>query len=36
MLLLDITTFKPEDSVELFKRWEQVENHGFSKRAESR
>jgi hypothetical protein len=24
MLLLDITTFKPEDSVELFKRWEQV------------
>jgi hypothetical protein len=25
MLLLDITTFKPEDSVELFKRWEQME-----------
>ena len=22
MLLIDITTFKPEDSVELFKRWE--------------
>jgi hypothetical protein len=26
MLLLDITTFEPENSVELFKRWEQVEN----------
>jgi hypothetical protein len=25
MLLLDITTFKPEDSVELFKRWKQIE-----------
>jgi hypothetical protein len=27
MLLMDITTFKPEDSVELFKRWEQMENN---------
>jgi hypothetical protein len=26
MLLLDITTFKPENSVELFKRWKQVQN----------
>jgi len=26
MLLLDITTFEPENSVELFKRWKQAEN----------
>jgi hypothetical protein len=26
MLLLDITTFKPENSMELFNRWKQVEN----------
>lgn len=26
MLLLDITTFDPENTMELFKRWEQVEN----------
>jgi hypothetical protein len=25
MLLLDITTFDPENSMELFKRWEQAE-----------
>jgi hypothetical protein len=24
MLLLDITTFDPEDTMELFKRWEQL------------
>ncbi|MHC1757892.1 MAG: DUF3303 domain-containing protein [Methanosarcina sp.] len=26
MLLLDITTFEPEQGMELFKRWELVEN----------
>ena len=31
MLLLDITTFKPEDSIELFQRWEEMENKGYSK-----
>lgn len=28
MLLLDITTFDPENTMELFKRWEQVEKTG--------
>lgn len=28
MLLLDITTFDPENTMELFKRWEQVEKMG--------
>jgi hypothetical protein len=28
MLLLDITTFDPENTMELFKRWEQVEKKG--------
>jgi hypothetical protein len=31
MLLLDITTFKPEYSMELFKRWEKIENMGYPK-----
>ena len=31
MLLLDITTFKPEYSMELFKRWEEMENMGYPK-----
>jgi hypothetical protein len=31
MLLIDITTFKPEDSVELFRRWEQMEKMGSPK-----
>jgi hypothetical protein len=31
MLLLDITKFKPEDSVELFERWEQIEKSGSPK-----
>jgi hypothetical protein len=31
MLLLDITTFKPEDSIELFKRWEEMEKRGYPK-----
>jgi len=31
MLLLDITTFKPEDSIELFQRWEEMENRGYPK-----
>jgi hypothetical protein len=31
MLLLDITTFKPEDSIELFQRWEEMENMGYPK-----
>lgn len=30
MLLLDITTFDPENTMELYKRWEQVEKNGFS------
>lgn len=29
MLLLDITTFDPENTMELFKRWEQVEKMGY-------
>ncbi len=29
MLLLDITTFDPKNTIELFKRWEQVENTVF-------
>jgi hypothetical protein len=29
MLLLDITTFDPENTMELFKLWEQVEKTGF-------
>lgn len=29
MLLLDITTFDPENTMELYKRWEQVEKMGF-------
>jgi hypothetical protein len=29
MLLLDITTFDPANTMELFKRWEQVENTVF-------
>lgn len=29
MLLLDITTFDPENSMELFKRWQQIENTVF-------
>ncbi len=28
MLLLDITTFELENSVKVFKRWEQVEGEG--------
>jgi len=28
MLLLDITTFDPENTMELYKRWEQVEKMG--------
>ncbi len=28
MLLLDITTFDPENTMQLFKRWEQVEKMG--------
>jgi hypothetical protein len=31
MLLLDITTFKPEDSMELFQRWKEMENRGYPK-----
>ena len=31
MLLLDITTFKPEYSMELFKRWDEMENMGYPK-----
>ncbi|WP_269851159.1 DUF3303 domain-containing protein [Methanosarcina horonobensis] len=31
MLLLDITTFELEDSVKVFKRWEQVESKGSPK-----
>lgn len=31
MLLLDITTFEFENSLELFKRWEQVESKGSPK-----
>jgi hypothetical protein len=31
MLLLDITTFEAEDSIELFQRWEEIENKGYSK-----
>lgn len=31
MLLLDITTFNPEYSVELFRRWEEIENKGYPK-----
>ena len=31
MLLLDITTFKPEDSIELFHLWEEMENRGYPK-----
>jgi|SRR5665647_3575682 len=31
MLLLDITTFEPEKSMEAFKRWEQVESMDFPK-----
>jgi hypothetical protein len=30
MLLLEILTFKPEDSMELFKRWKLVENMALS------
>ncbi len=29
MLLLDITTFNPENTIELFKRWKQVEDMDF-------
>ena len=29
--MLDITTFKPEDSIELFQRWEEMENRGYPK-----
>jgi hypothetical protein len=31
MLLLDITTFKYENSMELLKRWEELENRGYPK-----
>jgi hypothetical protein len=31
MLLMDITTFKPEDSMELLNRWEQMEKLGSPK-----
>jgi hypothetical protein len=31
MLLMDITTFKPEDSMEIFNRWEQMEKLGTPK-----
>jgi len=31
MLLLDITTFKPENSMELFQRWNKMENKGYPK-----
>ena len=31
MLLLDITTFEPEKTMELFKRWEQAEEMGSPK-----
>jgi hypothetical protein len=31
MLLLDITTFKPEDGMELFQRWNEMENKGYPK-----
>ncbi|MFZ2497480.1 MAG: DUF3303 domain-containing protein [Methanosarcina sp.] len=31
MLLLDITTFDPENILELFKRWEHVESLDYSK-----
>ncbi|WP_440944816.1 DUF3303 domain-containing protein [Methanosarcina sp. T3] len=31
VLLLDITTFELENSVKLFKRWEQVQNKGIPK-----
>ncbi|MHC1757894.1 MAG: DUF3303 domain-containing protein [Methanosarcina sp.] len=31
MLLLDITTFELENSVKVFKRWEQVESKGSPK-----
>ena len=31
VLLLDITTFELENSMELFKRWGQVESKGFPK-----
>lgn len=31
MLLLDITTFDPKNTTELFKRWEKVESMDFPK-----
>lgn len=31
MLLLDITTFDPKNTTELFKRWEKVESMAFPK-----
>ena len=31
MLLLDITTFKPDDSMELFQRWKEMESRGYPK-----
>lgn len=31
MLLLDITTFDPENTMELFKRWERLEKSGYPK-----
>ena len=31
MLLLEILAFKPEDSMELFKRWDEIEYKGYPK-----
>jgi hypothetical protein len=31
MLLLDITTFKPVDGMELFQRWKEMESRGYPK-----